>query len=461
VDEQTPAISPRDLALMVLRRWRIIVGVHAAVVVLGVAYVFLLVPQYRASAKILFTTDRAQISTSAERPTELVRTSQVGEGELNSQVQILRGRELVEQVLRAMGVRPVGNGEASRPGLMTRLLALPKQIARIPYRRLHRLDEVAQAEPLYWETQAMLSRIDVGRIPGSNLIEVGFTGPHPEWARDFVNRLTTAYVERHAELQQISEAEDFFTTQSRILQRKLADSEASLRELREQAGALSGQQAEVHERLNEFSAELARTKIARAEEEERVRFLERNAAQAGRVATPELLALEARRAELIGRYQPNSERIRDIDDQIRRLRGAIASYAALAAGEGGAAGTDLTAARAELDAQSFDLARLERQVKLDEEAYLSYVRTAEQSRLSNALEKSKLLRLTIVEPAILPVEPVSPQKGRMISFIFFGGLLLGLAAGFVRDRFDTTVKTPADVRRYANLDVLAVVPERS
>src|SRR6185436_2966963 len=105
----------------------------------------------------------------------------------------------------------------------------------------------------------------------------------------------------------------------------------------------------------------------------------------------------------------------------------------VASGAEEAAATDLTAARASLaalkgkedavarqqdeyrkqaellDAQSFDLARLERQVKLDEEAYLSYVRTAEESRLSNALQQSKMLRLAILEPATLPNGPVSPD----------------------------------------------------
>ena len=40
-----------------------------------------------------------------------------------------------------------------------------------------------------------------------------------------------------------------------------------------------------------------------------------------------------------------------------------------------------------LDGRSFDLARLERQVKLDEETYLSYVRSAEESRLSTAFDR--------------------------------------------------------------------------
>jgi tyrosine-protein kinase Etk/Wzc len=99
-------------------------------------------------------------------------------------------------------------------------------------------------------------------------------------------------------------------------------------------------------------------------------------------------------------------------------------------------------------------------VRLDEEAYLSYVRTAEQSRLSSALEKSKLLRLTVIEPADVPMQPVAPRKGRILAFALLGGLLVAVGVGVARDQFNSTVKSAADVRRYAGLDVLTALPER-
>src|SRR5262249_4418415 len=183
-------------------------------------------------------------------------------------------------------------------------------------------------------------------------IEMAFTGLDPAWVRDFVNRLTNAYVDRQAQLQRETEAQDFFTKQSELLRQKLTESEAALRAAREKAGTLAGQQADVHERLNEFSAELARTKIARAEEEERVAFLERTHAadrNAGRLATPEILQLEAKRAELTGRYRPDSERARALDEELKRLRSAVASYGAMSGvKDGSEQATDLTSARATL-----------------------------------------------------------------------------------------------------------------
>lgn len=475
----------------IFRRWKLILGAYLGLVLTALLGVFVIPPTYRAAGKILLTTDRADISTSADRGTELVRTNQVADGEMNSQLQILRSRELLDKVLGS--IEPPREPEA--PGddapWLQRALAAPAAWARARYRKLHGLEGVESDDPLYWQAREVLEHLETSNERPSNIVDVAFVSHDPVWAQTFVNRLMQAYVEHHAHMQQISEAQDFFNQQSELLRQKLAASEADLRKARERAGALAGQQAEVHERLNEFNADLSRARIARVEQEQRVAFLEQTlgGAKGGRVATPELLELEAKRAELIGKYKPDSQRVRAIDDQIERLRKAIAGYDSIASGssaaEGAGTGTDLVAARASLaalqgrenalakaadeyrrqaeflDGQSFDLARIERQVKLDEETYTSYVRSAEQSRLSNAMEQSKLLRLRIIEPASLPLESVAPKKGQIIAFALLGGLILSLGLGLARDHLDTTVRSGADVRRYANLDTLTVLPERS
>ncbi len=478
MEQDASRFSMKDVLLVLVRRRRIVLTAWGIVLAGALGAIFFLPPMYRASAKVLLTSDRADVSTLPDKPTELTRTSQVSEGEINSQVSILMSRELVEDVLRAMGVQPDDTDKDERS-----VFSLPFDWIRAAYRHFHELQNVEPSSPLYGVSNAVLSLIDADRIKLSNVIEIGFTSRNPVWAKEFLNRLTNAYIERHARLQQLTEAEDFFNTQSDILQKKLTDSETALKAVREKAGSLAGQQAEIHQRANEFAADLARTRIARAEEEHRVEFLERSQSSGGgRTATPELLALEAKRAELIGRYRPDSERVRDIDDQIRRLRSAMASYDSVTSSPGA---NDLTSARASLaalrgkeealakqadefraqaemlDAQNFDVARLERQVKLDEEAYLSYVRTAEQSRLSNALEQSKLMHLIVLEPAGTPVEPISPKRGQLLVMGLVGGLALGVALAMIRDRFDTTLKTAADVRRYGQVEVLTVLPERA
>lgn len=487
--EQAVLTLVQEAIQAVFRRWKLILGAYLGIVLTAVFGIFVLPPTYRAAGKILFTTDRAEISTSADRGTELVRTSSVSEGEMNSQLQILRSRGLINQVLADMQPPKEEDETPQDDSWLQRVMRAPVTLARNAYKRLHGLDTLKNDDdPLYWQSRGVLDHLETFNEKPSNIVEIGYVSTDPGWAKDFVNRLMRAYVEHHAQMQQISEAQGFFTTQSELLRRQLNTSEGELQKARERAGSLAGQQAEVHERLNEFNADLSRARIARAEQDQRVAFLEQTlrGAKEGRVATPELLELEGKRADLIGKYKPDSERVKAIDSQIERLRKALSGYDTVTSGAGGdATGTDLMAARAALaalkgredalakaadqyrkqaeflDSQSFDMARLERQVKLDEETYTSYVRSAEQSRLSNALEQSKLLRLRIIEPAELPQQAVAPKKGQILAFALFGGLLLSLGLGLARDHFDTTLKSSADVRRYANLETLLTLPDRS
>jgi uncharacterized protein involved in exopolysaccharide biosynthesis len=476
-----PAAMLREALLVLVRQRRVVLGIYLGIIAAALGFLFVATPLYRVTSKVLVTSNRADISTNEEKPTELVRTGQVGQGELNAQLEIVRSRALIATVLRDMGV----TGKTNDAGLFARLqawLSMPAALVTAIYQRLHHLDRAEEGQAFDDAVAGAINATEAAPLKGSNVIEVAFTSPDPWWARDYVNRLTAAYVDLQARLQSESNAEHFFTTQSDLLRQKLADSEAALRTARDRAGVLTGQQDQLRDRLNEFDAELARTRIAREEQERRVAYLESQGGASARVATPEILALEGKRAELLGRYTPHSERVRDIEEQIRALRAAVASYDTVMGATQGE--TDVLAARTtlaalkgkeqaltrerdelhrqaeQLEAQSDELTRLDREVKLDEQAYLSYERTTEESRLANALQQSSMLQLSIIEGASVPSKPTSPGTDRVLILAFVGGLAIAVAVAFARDRLDPTLKTVSDVRRHAALEVLAVLPER-
>jgi uncharacterized protein involved in exopolysaccharide biosynthesis len=484
-----PSILSRaeDVLLAALRHKWLILGAWVPITLVTFVVILTASPAYRTSGKVLLTSNRVDVSTSAQRATELQRTSQMADGELASQVEILRSRDLLAEVLEQLSP-PVDTGPPPEPSVLDRALDAPRALLRSMYVRLHGLPLAEPTDPLYWKTLEVLQRLEVTNLPKSNVIEVAFTDPNPERARDFVNTLIAAYVERYAQMHQISEAEDFFTNQSQLLRSKLDASESELRAARERAGVLAGQQAEIHERLNEFSADLARVRVARAEQQQRVRYLEslQTTSEGRRIAPPALVALEGKRAELIGRYRADSERMKAVDAEIARLRSALAGYDGVAgdATAGAGAPGSVLAVRDSLeglkgkeealerekaayktqaefiDAQNLDLTRLERQAKLDEETYLSYVRTAEESRVSNALEQSKLLRLRIIERAPLPLLPAGHPKSILLLWGVLGGLVVAIALGVARDMLDPRVKTAREVADATGLEVLAMIPPR-
>ncbi|GAB1821183.1 YveK family protein [Herbidospora sp. RD11066] len=61
---------------------------------------------------------------------------------------------------------------------------------------------------------------------------------------------------------------------------------------------------------------------------------------------------------------------------------------------------------------------------------------------------------TVITPATPPTSANQPQAGVYVGGGLFAGILLGTGAAFARDRYDTRLRTPADVERLTNLALL-------
>ena len=216
-------------------------------------------------------------------------------------------------------------------------------------------------------------------------------------------------------------------------------------------------------------------------------FLEQTlAGKGGRVATPELIELEAKRADLIGKYKPDSERVKAIDSQIERLRKAIAGYDSFTAGStgdgagsdgrhrsggragcpGGAAGPRGGARQGRRRVQ--EAGGVPRQPELrsrqaraageDGRGDVPLVRAlcravaphrTPSSRASCCGSASSRMRRCRSRPS-------RPRRAASCSSRSSAACLLSIGLGLARDHFDTTLKSSADVRRYANLETLVV-----
>jgi succinoglycan biosynthesis transport protein ExoP len=79
-------------------------------------------------------------------------------------------------------------------------------------------------------------------------------------------------------------------------------------------------------------------------------------------------------------------------------------------------------------------------------------------QLSQILPAEKLLVGQVVEPALLPSEPVSPDHLRNAVLALLVGLLLGVGVAFLRERLDDRLRGRLDLEAHAGAPVLAVVP---
>jgi polysaccharide biosynthesis transport protein len=87
-------------------------------------------------------------------------------------------------------------------------------------------------------------------------------------------------------------------------------------------------------------------------------------------------------------------------------------------------------------------------------AYMAFRNDVRQSKAARARDP---MNVTLVTAATLPAAPAGPGKGILLPVGAILGLLLGIGAIFVRDRFDHRVRDHADLERCLGAPVLAAI----
>jgi capsular exopolysaccharide synthesis family protein len=107
-----------------------------------------------------------------------------------------------------------------------------------------------------------------------------------------------------------------------------------------------------------------------------------------------------------------------------------------------------------LPTQTLQYARLERELKLNENLYLTMKQKYEESRITEAGQRGKV---RILDPALV-AEKVKPNKQMNLFLGVFLGLGLGVGYAFIREFLDNTVKAVEHLER-KGLVILGIIPE--
>ncbi len=488
-----------ELLAILHRRRKFILQVFLAGFVTVAIGVWMQEPNYRAFATLMITSDRAQIVVSPDANTR-PNIERITEQDMNSEVALIHSEALVREVLAPHW----DDSEAQSPGIFGRIasiLTFPLEIPALLYQKLHGVPPSTAFDS--W-VQVVLEQLGVGIVGRSNLIEVSFYASDPTWAARFVNELVSRHIERRAKFSQQSEARRFFESQRDVLAAKSLEAEAALEDFNRRQGIDSlspGQRQATRERLDELQTMLANSERELSESTARVGFLTseiknypRNIATESKIARnqqfiqPKILELELERSQLLSKYAPTSVKIRDIDRQIAEARRLMASNRETLAETTNAinpayqnlevdlaqtkaqmatVGARVEALRAQiaehkttvghLDEISSEQERLEQAVATSKEAAATYSKKEEEARFTTALDESKLVDLTVAQPAEVPSVPEKTKQAFMLLLGTGMSLVAALALAYLRDRLDPSVKSAAEAKDVTGLPVLAEV----
>jgi uncharacterized protein involved in exopolysaccharide biosynthesis len=113
----------------------------------------------------------------------------------------------------------------------------------------------------------------------------------------------------------------------------------------------------------------------------------------------------------------------------------------------------------ELLNSSVDNDRLQRMVDNEKQAYESYLRRGEEARAAGALNRSKILNVSVAEPPNRPVSPSYP----IVPLNLGVGLLLALGCGvgvaYLEELLDPRIYSPAGVVAVSGLKTIAQLRE--
>ena len=449
------------------------------------------IPVYQAQARVLIEDPNADIAT----PSEITRSVTLADPEMymQTQLRIMRGRDLAQRVAAKLDMQrvPEFNGQGPKPTQLAVGIALVKYYVSWPYRLITstQADANSPTAALTSAAQsnypdALLSRLGVSQVRGSQLVDVTFNGADPEFSARAVNMFAEEYVSSNLALkvQTLEKSAEWLTGEVEKQGKLVQQSELELAEYKESqdAGALDSSQNIVVARLTLSNDAATKARMERIQKE----GLWRQIQAAGQdvesitsvVNNPNIQNLRAsinvlqqdraRLAERYGSRHPDYQKAvttlanaeRQLQAEIQKARqNAKSEYdnAVQQERELQAQLNEAKQAATALGRKGVDYAVLLREAESNRTVYNQLLTREKELRV---IANSRTNNVRVVDRADVPTAPFSPNHRRDWAYAIALGLALGLGIAFGIDYLDDTVKTPDDITRRLKLKFLGLVP---
>jgi uncharacterized protein involved in exopolysaccharide biosynthesis len=371
------SVTLRDLLTVGFRHRRLMMLAFMGVLSGAILAAVVQPNRYESAMKILVKRDRLDPVVTSQAAGLQQLSGQVSEEELNSEVELLRGRELLERVVLACDlyqkhgtgftafgrVSPAEDTDPTTrnqpdldkthrkaPGVANDLTTAPRLTSRKSDPDFFRDDVAPPRKPTAGEgaqlegaVRTLEKKLTVGVVRKTNLIAVNYESPNPKMAARVLTQLANLYLERHVAVHRQSGAFVFFQRGMEQQREELNEAEARLVDFTRREGVVSApvEKEAALQKLAEFKVSLKQTEASIAETQQRVRVLQSEAASIPtRMVTQvrnaddgvllsqlrsTLLGLEQRRTMLLGKFQPGYKAVRVVETQIAQSRAALAA----------------------------------------------------------------------------------------------------------------------------------------
>ena len=518
VAQSRSPIMSHDLLRAVFRHMASAGAVLLLVVAAAVVYSVASPNVYRSEGKLLVRLGRENTkldpTVTLGQGEQMLSIPQSREMEINSLVEIIGSRALLEKVVDSIGPSAIlpprtdGSQGDTEPNWKDRL-AIPARLEACKQWVRSYLD-LAPASDRDRAIDKLAKGLSIAPAQKSSVLRVSCEGQSPQLAQAVVAKVIEVFLEEHLRLNRPAGAQEFLDEQTARLGRNLDTSEEQLRRLKEQTGLVwpEGQRqtlvshaGRLEEDLQRTSAELAATESALARLKQQLAKLPETEVaaktagvgnQGADLMRDRLYALQVQEEETRAKYTEAHPKVQELRQQIASARGILGqeertrTQVTIAPSKGfeqvhlamlsqevalstlrakaGTLTTQLAQARGELKTfndQQVRLAKLQRQQEIEEAKYRRCAAVQEEARLDRALEAQRMTNISIVQPASCEVRPVRPNRLMSLLAGLAGGICAALALALVLEYHDRSFLTPEDIEKQLRLPALADIPQMS
>ena len=482
----SPSLTLRNVLAVLFRRRRVFRATFF-VLFIPIALAVLILPgTYQSETKIMLERQRADpvISSNLTRQeTEAQTLSKFDEQDIDSEIDLLESEDLLRDVVVRCDLW-------SNVPLWRKVVPIP-----LPSNE-HRIAKAVSA---------LRENLIVDPPNKSNILTIRYLSHNPPETARVLSTVSNLYLEKHLQVHRPPGSTSFFEQEVARNRKAVEDAHAALNQFTQQNGVVAADSengsalqgaATFEATLRTTEAQISSTKQRIANLEGQMRVVPKDITT--RVKTSpvvldslksNLYALELKRSELLTKYQPEYRTVQDLDKQIADAKSAITEAERAPTAERTTEqdpvyiwlNTELAKARAELVALKASEAQTQRSIaqyreravtleelghkqqelysneKAAEEAYMAALRKQNEAKMSEALDRSRIMNVSIVEPPSVPVLPTtSPSTKLLMGFAL--SLFCALAMAFMVDYLDPSFRTPYEVEEALNLPVLTTIP---
>ena len=482
--EQVRRISFRDLLTIFFSKVHVFLGILITIIVVALGVAFFTDPIYKVTGHILVKPLLEQSVKLMAPPATQMSTQPVRMQEITSEVSILQSPQLLSLVVKELDLTK----EEKPKSLLSRAaLYLVHQGNKL----MVALGLSVQPSPEDQAVLALKKKLDILPVALSNVIEISLTGKSPERISKIVNTLMHDYVEYHVSLYRAKGARVFFAAQAQLFAQSLKQAEGDLENFKKEWAIIdiSTQNDANIELLRMLRENLALVQANISDRQTKIGVQQRNLARTGEVGAitkdmqsgileeliREMGPLLIDRERIAALYQKSSLKYQGLNRQVEELQkgynkqtkellqgsaldlNGLNSYAVVLRKHIG----EIEKKSLLLSEKQVEYERLSRELKQQEKNYLLYLDKTEEARIEEQQDSSRASNVIVSSWGKVPSVPVFPKKLLMSFLSLVIGSLVGIAGAFTAYYMDHTVKTPEDISRTCQSQVLTFIVDQT